>query len=340
MTCKRLLLFCVVLAFFAACKPTITTPDHGHTGPNIYVTGYGSYGDNNPTITGAVYWKNGTLVPLPGAQNATGITFSDTDVYISGNAGYALPNDGGSANEAVYWKNGTMVKLGSAPSLANAIAVSGTDVYVAGYASINDVYVAAYWKNGVLQPLAGNIAHSGANAIAISGTDVYVAGIAGDNGSIATYWKNGVEIPLETSTASSANALVISGSDVYIAGSYTNASYKKAAVYWKNGTRVSLNDASVDPDVTDTYASGIAVSGADVHVIGYIKMISGVYWKNGVQIPLGNPAQYENVTNNMNSILLSGTDVYISFNTAEYWKNGTLVPVGSGYATSMGIQEE
>ncbi|MFI5192645.1 MAG: hypothetical protein ACHQD7_01270 [Chitinophagales bacterium] len=183
-------------------------------------------------------------------------------------------------------------------------------------------------------------AHSGANAIALSGTDVYIAGIAGDNGSIATYWKNGVEVPLENSPGSRANGIGISGSDVYVAGSYTNGSFKKAAVYWKNGVRVSLNDASVDTVVTDTYAPAIAVSGADVHVTGYMNMISGLYWKNGVQTGLGNPAQYENATNNMNSIVLSGTDVYISLNTSAYWKNGALVPVGNGYATSMGIQPQ
>src|SRR5665213_3927767 len=90
--------------FAVACTPSHNTPTPPHTGPYVYLTGYAGYTLNGTTILqGAVYWKNKTLVPLPGGQFATAIALLDTDVYVSGNAGYS-----GGTTEAAYWKNGVI----------------------------------------------------------------------------------------------------------------------------------------------------------------------------------------------------------------------------------------
>jgi hypothetical protein len=303
-------------------------------GPDVFVTGYTSTGS---AFQESVYWKNNTLVPLPGGAFATGIAFGATDIYVAGNANYTMPAGGGVTTEAVYWKNGTMVKLGNAPSYASSIVISGTDVYIAGIAEVNNVYCAVYWKNGMLSTLA-TTPYSVANAITISGTDVYVAGNTGATGYQAVYWKNGMLVPLENTVASKANAIAISGTDVYVAGNIVTGSSTNAAVYWKNGVRVNLNPAGTDTNVVTTYASAIAVSGTDVHVSGYMYPELELYWKNGVQVALNNPYNSPNLTNDINGIFLDGPDVYISFNNAAYWKNDTIVSVGSGYATNIAVR--
>lgn len=90
---------------------------------------------------------------------------------------------------------------GSTGAEANSIAVSGTDVYVAGtqwdgnsiqYSDGYTVYhhnpIAKYWKNGKPVNLTDGSKWAEARSIVVSGTDVYVAGF---EGSIAKYWKNG-----------------------------------------------------------------------------------------------------------------------------------------------------
>jgi hypothetical protein len=295
---------------------TTTKPD-----PNVYLSGYAN-------LDGAAYWNNGKQVDLGRAFNTTDIAIAGADIYVVGNIGFALPAGGG-ANAAVYWKNGQMTRLGNDPSYANSIAISGSDIYICGYAMINNEYVAAYWKNGEIQSL-GNIPYSGANSIAVTGTDVYVAGTAGTNGTLAVYWKNGTLYPLEQGAAS---AIAINGPDTYISGT-TSA----GAVYWKNGIKSTLYNPA-DTTVIRTSATGIAVSGDNVYVIGYINKIHAVYWNNGILTRLNNPFTAMNISDNKNKIILKDTSIYISLNTADYWKDGQLIHAGNGYGSSIAIKQ-
>jgi len=143
--------------------------------------------------------------------------------------------------------------------VAFAIAVSGSDVYVAGYAfNGNGMAVAKYWNNGNPVSLSDGSRHADAHAIAVSGSDVYVAGYAAEgteltdvNGNvyrnwIAKYWKNGNPVSLtDGSLYAQALAIAVSGSDVYVAGfEYNGDGTSSLAKYWKNGNPVSLTDGS------------------------------------------------------------------------------------------------
>jgi hypothetical protein len=79
-----------------------------------------------------------------------------------------------SINTATVWKNGVANLLPpttttDSGSFGYAVAVSGTDVYVAG----NSPHGAVYWKNGVEQVLSST---GQAYAITSAGSDLYVAG--------------------------------------------------------------------------------------------------------------------------------------------------------------------
>ena len=107
----------------------------------------------------ARYWKNGTSFYLPGSNGyttiANSIFVSGSDVYVTGNQPDGEPFQtyfGTSRKEvAKYWKNGIPVNLsdGTKNAYATSIAVSGNDVYAAGYEENElGVWVAKYWKNG------------------------------------------------------------------------------------------------------------------------------------------------------------------------------------------------
>lgn len=219
----------------------------------------------------ATYWKNENPIELSPAYSpptlsilatASSIAVSGNDVYVSGSQYEQLSQIGGWSNVfAEYWKNGNLVKLtdGSKNTYTSSIAVSGTDVYVAGddivYAPGSDIEgVAKYWKNGTLVNLTDGSTAAEANSIAVSGTDVYVAGTQWDGNSIqysdgytvyhhnpiAKYWKNGKPVNLtDGSKWAEAKSIVVSGTDVYVAGFEGGV-----AKYWKNGSPVILGDVS------------------------------------------------------------------------------------------------
>jgi hypothetical protein len=87
-------------------------------GKTIYIVG-DSYNENNEYTS--CYWVNGERVELPGGYTATDIVVSNGNIYTSGTA------DG-----ACYWINQQRYDLPGNGGEAEAIAVDGEDVYVAG----------------------------------------------------------------------------------------------------------------------------------------------------------------------------------------------------------------
>ncbi|HWD90228.1 MAG TPA: hypothetical protein VG367_19000 [Mucilaginibacter sp.] len=194
---------------------------------NVYVGGF----INNFQ---AAYWKNGVVTSLANDAVTNSIAVEGNNVYAAG----LIFDPTISNDEAVYWTNGTakecIVSSVNDNSRASAIAVSGGDVYITGYANGGK-----YWKNGIETDL-NNGGYCYPSAIAVIGSDVYLAGDVDSPApspvSTATFWKNGTALSLTRSTSlAHANAIALDRSDVYIAGQDDGN-----AVYWKNGSEVTL----------------------------------------------------------------------------------------------------
>jgi len=245
----------------------------------------------------------------------------DTDVYVAGFVAAINP-------VAAIWKNGIETKLAETGkiSYANAIAVSGNDVYAAGSVSNDNASfpMAVYWKNGLLVKLSDNLPHSSANAIAVIGNDVYVAGSVNY---VATMWKNGVATRLDPGNISEAFGLAVSGGDVYVSGYVYQGGTGSTPTYWKNGVEHNLN---IDNDASVAYA--VAVSGNNIYLAGNENGYATL-WKNGL------PGILDNNTpaGDKFGLAINNNEVYaVSSNIPAYWKNGakTIIP-GYGFPDAI-----
>jgi hypothetical protein len=278
------------------------------SGNDVYMTGYAKFCGSFNCHDYGMFWKNGIPVSLDLPGYPSSVIVSNNDIYIAGSSGY-LEGTGGNA---AYLKNEVKIELpsGSTGSISTAIAVSGTDVYVAGIGITGNIYngpqnyIAKYWKNANAINLTDGINGAQAWSIAASGNDVYVAGMewngntyqdaSGDTHkkSVAKYWKNGQPVILtDGSEDAFTTSIAVAGTDVYVAGTEWNGqsyqvqgvayTYRKSiAKYWKNGQPVILTDGTEDAE-----AKSIAVSGTDVYVAGTMKGYA-TYWKNGVAVKL------------------------------------------------------
>ena len=309
---KSIFIFIFLATLIVACKkshPTINISADFTKGYNLYISG---------TLAGnAVYWKNGNAIFLDSFATATGITVSDTDVYV---CGYL---NRGSDSYAVYWKNGKRFQLtNSGKAYLNAIAVVGTDVYCAGGYQLNassNQYKAAYWKNADVTMLSPEI-NAVVFCIAASGSNIYIGGEKITNNiDTPMVWKNAVPYfyaspgyvtsiafsPTDTILAGisgkspayfsltnvqslAANGIALcaysNGPDTYIGGSINDSLGHSQAVYWKNGNAVMLKS-----NFTSSLLTGISFAGSDLYASGACSSPGSIpaVWKNGTFIKLG-----------------------------------------------------
>jgi hypothetical protein len=261
-------------------------------GSEVYVVGserrgmpspYGGLHDV-PTV-----WRNGVATPLTDGTyvaQASSVAVSGDDVYVVGYASIGTHEIAkGPHDVSVLWKNGVATWLtdGTRDAQATSVALSGSDVYVVGWDSIDDHHaVATVWKNGVATRLTNGARYAEAASVAVSGSDVYVVG---HDGQAATIWKNEVVTALtDGSQTAYASSVAVSGSDVYVVGLVG-----EVAVAWRNGVALRLTDASS--------VTSVAVLGSDVYVGGSASNRATV-WRNEV------PAQLSPRSSRASSVFL------------------------------------
>jgi hypothetical protein len=200
--------------------------------------------------------------------------------------------------------------LGSDYAWALSLAVSGADVYVAGYAASNgNVAPAGYWVNGTWTSLPLPAGSVGAiiESIVVSGSDVYAAGFTTPQsqppGSSAYsgnpgYWLNGSWVGLALpagQTAGAVTSLFVSGTDVY-AGGFSHNANATIPGYWLNGAWVGLA-APVGFDGGEVHS--LVLSGGKVYAAGVSGVGDGTgyfsstvpgYWLNGAWVGLPIPS--------------------------------------------------
>jgi hypothetical protein len=105
---------------------------------------------------------------------------------------------------------------------------------------------------------------------------------------------------------------------LYSVGSYNDGT-KDVACYWKDGIRQTLDVSGI----SDARASGIAVSGSTVYVVGSYKNGNNknniCYWKDGVRQTLDHQGIDVSYNDYYGAIAVSGTSVYIA---GEYFRPG------------------
>jgi hypothetical protein len=208
----------------------VTTLSDGTDNANvqsIYVAGSDVYAVGNDKNK-AMIWKNGTGTILPNGNYAKGVFVSGPDVYTCGDDQVAW----NAPSYAVSWKNNVFTDLTNRSLLsnANAIAVSGPDVYIGGRENL----IAKIWKNGVSTSLSDGTKFNMLTALYINGADVYAGGIEsftpGGN-TIAKIWKNGIATNLtDGSLSATVNSIFMFGTDLYVCG----MEYETVTI-WKNG---------------------------------------------------------------------------------------------------------
>ena len=229
----------------------------------------------------------------------------------------------------------------------NAIAISGTDVYVGGnftgvapgVAAVPGLNYIAKWNGTAWSTLDMGL-NSWVNAITVSGTDVYVGGKftgVGSGGAAVTdlryiaKWNGTAWSALGKGLDDVVHAIAISGTDVYVGGNFTaDGSIGTATSLMKiakwNGTTWFALDSGLNYAV---YA--LAVSGTDVYVGG---LFTDVGQDGTAVIGLNHIAKWNGtawsaldrgLNNQVKALAVSGTDVYVGGWFIDVGLNGTTV---------------
>ncbi len=249
-----------------------------------------------------------TIPPTPTTKH----TYISGAIYDS--AGNTLP---------VYWQDSVMVYLSSNTlGYAKSIAVTGTDVYVAGQVTMDSINKPVIWKNTLptyLSDSAGMV-----TSIKVTGLSVYASGYITYSGiTYPALWTNGVMAMLSTNSGS-ANNIFVSGNDVYVGGNMldTISMSKTVPVVWKNGTIYYTNQISGT-------VNSVFVSGNDLYIAGQMDQgmnMNAFVMKNGVETVLslyGGSANHVFVDSN--NVYVSGSSFsssQASFYNPALWKNG------------------
>lgn len=334
------------LALLALIITSCNKKEQATAGPKLYLM---SVEENSVTDENFIrYIANGVERTI--ADGVTETAFGE-DMEVQGTDVYVLASRtivSTSVQSHVIYKNGVAIySIPFSNSFSpNCLAVSGSDVYLAGAGDPSaSGYKIKLWKNGTLTEITNGNVNARAYDMQVVGTDVYIAGFEVNPSTFyyqAKYWKNGTAVVISAGTSQATTGelhrILVKGNDVYCSGMID---YRPTQ--WKNGTATQLN-----PNYGTCY--GIAVAGSDVYAAGTVQNSSGryhaAYWKNGTQVTLSDSTIAPNGAS-VFGIGTDGSDVYVigsispsgSDYKAVYWKNGTrnTLPV-SGQNNSYGYR--
>jgi len=268
-------------------------------------------------------------------------------MYIVGELYMTLDEDVANQNPATRWKrwsgraalwvDGELQLLGDDTSYSSAysIAVSGSDIYVAGsygYAS----NVAMLWKNGQVQQLStGGDTWDIAYSVARHNGKTYAAGWKNEQ---ATLWTDDVAQQLSTGTGySSATAVVVDGNNVYVSGC-EDVDEVEVATIWLNGEpqRLSTEWSTITDMVVyngKIYAIGVEEKdGEDLSVL----------WVDGQAQYFGNDATFNSIAVADGKVYIAGSkETILGVEAATVWVNGVAKELnGAGKANGVAVYND
>ena len=339
------------------------------SGPDLYVGG--TFASAGGISANKVARWNGTVWSSLGTGAANGVSggsasvlcmaVSGTDLYVGGNFTTA---GGVAVSNVARWDGAAWNALGPlAASRAYAdvfgLAVIGSNVYVAGTASVSGGYVSRWdgttWSSVVLGP---STSFNSLYAAVASGTDLYVGGffreVSGVSANGLARFNGTTWSPLGTGAATGTNNLVnavaVSGSNVYVGGQFNTAGGAPAnyVARW-NGTAWSSLGTSTANGLNST-AYALALVGADLYVGGDFTTAGGVAanyvarWDGTSWSPLiAGPAN--GVNSPVFALAANGASLYVGgiFTTAggvaanriARWDGTAFSPLGMGAANGM-----
>jgi hypothetical protein len=227
---------------------------------------------------------NGTVVAL---------AVSGTNLYAGG---WFTTAGGNPANSIAKWDGNGWSALGSGMSgeypdstSVNALAVSGSDLYVGGGFTMAGGVSAtnmAKWNGSSWSALGSGMGPdssdfgNGVQALAVSGTNLYAGGrftTAGGNPvNFIAKWDGNSWSPLGSGTSAAnvyppdVTALVVSGGDLYAGGYFEAAGGVKVNMVgkWDGSSWSALGSGLSEPDYACPCVTALAVSGSDLYAAG------------------------------------------------------------------------
>ncbi|MDO7877481.1 T9SS type A sorting domain-containing protein [Hymenobacter sp. ASUV-10] len=227
-------------------------------GSTVYAGGDFTTGSGSTASVGnyIAQWNGSAWTSLgTGAANGTNYYVRamlplGSDLYVAGDFTQA---GGMPASRIAKWNGSAWSALpfgvanGALDGTINAVAISGSDVYVGGtFTQVGTVAAArvAKWDGSTWSALGSGVAGGQVHALALLGSDLYVGGnisIAQAGGGFFFYlgkWNGTAWSSLGTNPNGAVYALAALGSDLYVGGQFSQAGGANAGniAKWSNGT--------------------------------------------------------------------------------------------------------
>lgn len=314
-------------------------------GTNVYVTGGFSTAGGNAAAgfarwNGSAWSSMSTNTTVPDCFAVNG-----TDLYAGVTTAGGLPANGFARWDGAAWSIPGGRGLNAAVS---ALAISGTDVYAAGYFTTAGGAVSdriAKWNGSTWSALGTGISGGSVLALAVSGANVYAAGSFTTAGGVPATriarWNGTTWSALGSGLNDQVNALAISGSTVYAGGFFTTAGGDAAlqVAQWNGTTWSALGTG------TNNFVWALTMMGTDLIVGGSFSTAGGntvnniARW-NGAWSALGT-----GLGGAAKAFTVIGTNLYVggdfttaggaSANRVARWNGSAWSALGSGFNASV-----